>query len=48
MSEAVRAVIDFGFKKLDLRRIEAGVYDGNEGSEKILVNAGFSYEGTAR
>lgn len=48
MSEAARAIVDFGFEKRELERIEAGVYDGNDGSEKILQKLGFKYEGFAR
>lgn len=48
MSEAVKAIVNFGFGELGLERIEAGVFVGNDGSEKILLNLGFILEGVAR
>ena len=48
MSEAGKAMTDFGFTKLKLKRIEAGVYTGNIGSERVLQKLGFKYEGLAR
>lgn len=41
MSEALPRVIDFGFKKLKLDRIEAFTHNENEDSKKLLVNNGF-------
>ena len=47
-SEAVRALLAFGFERLGLHRIEAGVDDDNEPSKRFLLKLGFSYEGCLR
>jgi RimJ/RimL family protein N-acetyltransferase len=47
-SEALKALLDFGFKELKLRRISAEVYPGNEGSSKLLEKFGFKKEGYFR
>jgi [ribosomal protein S5]-alanine N-acetyltransferase len=47
-SEAMKAILDFGLKKLKLRRIDAGVYPGNRGSSKLLKKFGFKKEGRHR
>lgn len=47
-SEAVRLLVDFGFKELKLHRIEAGVMPHNLGSIRVLEKAGFHKEGIAR
>ncbi|MDG1331220.1 MAG: GNAT family protein [Crocinitomicaceae bacterium] len=47
-SQAVIMMVDYGFEKLQINRIEAGVFDYNIGSRKVLENAGFQYEGTSR
>lgn len=44
-SEALRAVIDLAFKKLKLRRLEAGVFKENPSSGKLLEKFGFKIEG---
>ncbi len=48
MTEAVRLLVDFGFKELALHRIEAGVMPHNLGSIRVLEKAGFHKEGIAR
>lgn len=48
MSEAVRAVIQYGFEDLSLNRIEAWTLPGNLASDRVLEKAGFRYEGTLR
>ena len=45
---AVRAVLKFAFGELGLHRVEAGVQPDNTASIKLLENAGFVREGTAR
>lgn len=45
MSEAVTAIIDFGFNHLKLNRIEALVPNGNTPSQKILEKNHFVKEG---
>jgi RimJ/RimL family protein N-acetyltransferase len=47
-SEALKAVLNFGFKKIKLRRIEAGVLAGNPSSGKLLEKYGFKKEGMRR
>jgi hypothetical protein len=44
-TEAARAVLDFGFKKLNLHRIFAQYMKENEASGKIMKNIGMQYEG---
>ncbi len=47
-SEALEALIDLAFKKLKLRRLEAGVFVGNPSSGKLLEKYGFKQEGCKR
>ncbi|MEI7718314.1 MAG: GNAT family protein [archaeon] len=48
MSEAVLAMIDFGFSKLKLRRIELTCSEVNSGSRAIAEKFGFKLEGVLR
>ncbi|MCM3164939.1 GNAT family N-acetyltransferase [Metabacillus litoralis] len=48
VSEAIKVVIKFGFEILELNRIEGGCDTDNIGSEKVMLKAGFKYEGTLR
>ncbi len=48
MTEALEAVLRFGFDRLDLHRIEANVTVGNEASAGLLRSLGFADEGTWR
>ncbi|MFM6983371.1 MAG: GNAT family N-acetyltransferase [Chitinophagaceae bacterium] len=45
MKEAVAAVINYGFKTMDLHSIEAIIDPGNTASENILLHFGFEKEG---
>jgi ribosomal-protein-alanine N-acetyltransferase len=47
-SEAVALMLDFGFKKLRLRRILAMVFHHNPASMKVLKKNGFVREGVLR
>lgn len=47
-TEAIRLVVDFGFRSLGLNRIQAGVYESNRGSVKALERNGFRAEGCWR
>lgn len=47
-TEAVQAITKHGFEDLGLERIQAGVYDWNEASSRVLVKAGFDFEGRMR
>jgi RimJ/RimL family protein N-acetyltransferase len=44
-TDAVRTVTAFGFERLGLHRVQAGFYDTNVGSQRVLEKAGFTYEG---
>jgi ribosomal-protein-alanine N-acetyltransferase len=48
MREAIEAVTDFGFERMDLNRLEADVGAGNSASIKLLQALGFQHEGTQR
>jgi [ribosomal protein S5]-alanine N-acetyltransferase len=47
-TEALKGILDFSFKKLKLRRIEAGVLANNPSSGKLLEKYGFKLEGLRR
>jgi RimJ/RimL family protein N-acetyltransferase len=47
-SEAFWALLELAFKKLKLRRLEAGVFVGNPSSGKLLEKYGFKLEGMKR
>ncbi|MGI2328290.1 GNAT family N-acetyltransferase [Planococcus sp. YIM B11945] len=46
-TEAVKLVVDYAFRKLELHRIEAGVMPNNIPSIRVLEKAGFHKEGIA-
>jgi ribosomal-protein-alanine N-acetyltransferase len=46
--EALNLILDFGFKKLKLRRIEARVLHKNKPAQKLLEKTGFKLEGKLR
>lgn len=48
MSEIMPQLLDFGFRGLELRRLEAFVTPGNLASCRLLERHGFSLEGTLR
>ncbi|MDD3607382.1 MAG: GNAT family N-acetyltransferase [Candidatus Moranbacteria bacterium] len=48
MTEAVRLMTSYGFKKLKLRRIYAHVFLFNEPSKRVLEKAGYELEGISR
>ncbi|MCM3240196.1 GNAT family N-acetyltransferase [Heyndrickxia oleronia] len=47
-SEAVKAVVDYGFNHLDLNRIGAVVFLENTASNDLLIKLGFEKEGVLR
>ena len=47
-TEAAEAVVDFGFSKLDLNRIEARFMQGNDPSLRVAQKLGMTLEGYAR
>ena len=44
-SAVVKKVVDFGFEELGLKKINAGYYENNIGSAKVLEKCGFNIEG---
>ncbi len=48
MTEVLDCIISYGFKKFDLRRVEAEVTPDNIGSEKLLEKLNFRKEGVLR
>lgn len=48
MTEAVRAVIDFGFERLGLNRIDARCFVANLASARVMEKAGMRFEGILR
>ena len=45
MTEALRAIVRFGFDKLDLQTIEAGIDPGHPASIRVAERLGFQREG---
>lgn len=48
MTEAVAAVVDFGFDRIGFNRLEARCLDGNVASARVLEKVGMTREGTSR
>lgn len=48
MKEAIRLILNFGFKRLRLMRIHAKVMHPNIRSAKLLEKCGFHFEGRLR
>ena len=44
-TEAIRLVVDYAFRKLNLHRLTAGVYAINQASVRAFLKAGFTEEG---
>ncbi len=47
-TEAVLAVMEFGFRELSLHRIEAHFIEGNDASLRLMERVGMTFEGFAR
>lgn len=47
-TEALKAVIQFGFDKMELARIEAVILPANVASARVVEKAGMQYEGLLR
>jgi [ribosomal protein S5]-alanine N-acetyltransferase len=47
-TEAVRAVLSYGFGTMGLNRIDACCWTGNAASQRVMEKAGMRYEGTLR
>ncbi|MBA2287337.1 MAG: GNAT family N-acetyltransferase [Ktedonobacteraceae bacterium] len=48
MTEAVAAILTYGFTELGFHRVEAIIDIVNEGSKNLLLKLGFTYEGNLR
>ena len=48
MTEALHAIIGFGFRQVGLNRIQAVMMPGNQGSARVLEKLGFRREGLLR
>jgi len=48
MTEAMKAVIDFGFEEMELNRIEVFIMPRNKRSIRLVKNIGFKREGLLR
>ncbi len=46
--ESLKAAMDFAFKKMNLHRLEAEVYEFNHASIKLMESLGFKKEGVLR
>lgn len=46
MTEALNIILDFSFSMLELNRVEATHYIGNERSGRVMQKCGMKYEGT--
>lgn len=44
-TEAVVLATTFGFERLGLHRLQAGLYESNIGSQRVLEKSGYTYEG---
>lgn len=47
-SESIQTLASYAFETLGLEKLTAGCYDGNIGSAKSLLSAGFVHEATLR
>lgn len=48
MTEAVKAVVKFGFEEMELHRIQISAKEINTPSKRVIEKCGFIYEGTFR
>ena len=48
MSEAIRLILDFGFKKIKFNRIEINCSTKNKASRKVIEKTGAKFEGISR
>lgn len=46
MTEALSLIMDFGFRKLKLRSIEANHYEGNNASGRVMKKCGMKFRGS--
>jgi ribosomal-protein-alanine N-acetyltransferase len=48
MAEVVKLMVSYAFENFDLARIQAGVFDGNPASMRVLEKAGFIKEAVSK
>lgn len=48
MTEALKAVMDYGFREMDLNRVEAFIGTQNQASIRLVTAIGFTHEGQMR
>ena len=48
MTEAVKAIIKYGFKEIELNKIQISTKEMNIPSKRVIEKCGFIYEGTSR
>lgn len=48
MTEVLNAVLKYAFQEIELNRVQAEVFDGNEASACVLKKCGMQFEGIAR
>lgn len=48
MSEAAKTIVDFGFTRMELNRIEARCFEENIGSARVMEHCGMTFEGRFR
>jgi ribosomal-protein-alanine N-acetyltransferase len=47
-TEAVQQILQYGFTKLEMQKVEAKIFVGNTASRKAFEKCGFQLEGTIR
>ncbi|MDD2283308.1 MAG: GNAT family protein [Eubacteriales bacterium] len=48
ISEAAKTIIDFGFTRMELNRIEARCFEANIASARVMEHCGMTFEGKLR
>lgn len=47
-TDALRTLLGFAFRELNLHKVTLTVYESNEGGQRLYEKCGFQYEGTLR
>lgn len=47
-TEAIKAIVDYGFERIALNKVQACVKPSNKASVKVIEKCGFSQEGFLR
>ena len=48
MTEVLKAILDYAFDEIELNRVQAEVFAGNNASSAVLKKCGMTLEGVAR